>query len=210
MNAKLACFAVVVLVSLIDVISGHGMIMEPVNRASRWRVDGSEPRDYTDNEGYCGGIMTQHQTHGGRCGFCGDNYGDARPRAHELGGTFGQGVIVKTYNRGQTINVVARITANHKGQFYFRICNLDQGPESDSCFERKVYTPSGSEFWDLPEGTGDFNLSLALPHDLSCNHCVLQWTYVAANNWGDCPDGVNRPGCGPQEHFRTCSDIRIN
>lgn len=34
---------------------GHGMVMDPVNRASRWRVDPSAPADYTDNEGFCGG-----------------------------------------------------------------------------------------------------------------------------------------------------------
>lgn len=35
---------------------------------------------------------------GGRCGLCGDNFADATPRAHELGGRFGQGVIVKRFS----------------------------------------------------------------------------------------------------------------
>ena len=37
----------------------------------------------------------------------------------------------------------------------------------------------------------------------------LQWTYVAGNNWGNCPDGSSGLGCGPQEHFRSCADIQI-
>ncbi len=37
----------------------------------------------------------------------------------------------------------------------------------------------------------------------------FQWTYVGGNNWGTCDDGENRPGCGPQEHFRACADIQI-
>lgn len=45
---------------------------------------------------------------------------------------------------------------------------------------------------------------------LNCNHCVLQWRYIAGNNWGICPGGNGAVGCGPQEEFRACSDIAIN
>lgn len=42
-----------------------------------------------------------------------------------------------------------------------------------------------------------------------CNQCVLQWRYVAGNNWGMCDDGNGAVGCGPQEEFRSCSDIAL-
>ncbi len=42
-----------------------------------------------------------------------------------------------------------------------------------------------------------------------CDQCILQWTYVAGNNWGDCVNGTSGLGCGPQEHFRSCADIKI-
>lgn len=32
-----------------------------------------------------------------KCGVCGDIFDERTPRSHELGGKFGQGVIVKTY-----------------------------------------------------------------------------------------------------------------
>jgi hypothetical protein len=38
---------------------------------------------------------------------------------------------------------------------------------------------------------------------------VLQWKYVAGNNWGICADGNGAVGCGDQEEFRACSDIAI-
>lgn len=41
-------------------ICGHGMLMDPVNRASRWRFNSSAPQDWTDNEGYCGGISVSN------------------------------------------------------------------------------------------------------------------------------------------------------
>lgn len=34
---------------------------------------------------------------GRQCGMCGDGFSNPTPRAHELGGRFGQGVIVKSY-----------------------------------------------------------------------------------------------------------------
>lgn len=45
--------------------------------------------------------------------------------------------------------------------------------------------------------------------DLECPNCVLQWRYIAGNNWGMCPDGTGAVGCGAQEEFRACADINI-
>lgn len=200
------------ILNVFDEISGHGMLMDPVNRASRWRIDNSNPRDYNDMQGFCGGYAVQFNQNGGKCGLCGDNYGDATPRAHELGGTFGQGVIMKTYTQGALIDVNVKITANHMGYFYFNICNLDAENESEACFVRySVATSTGSSQYVLPSTSpGDYIVSLRLPSNLYCNHCVLQWTYVAGNNWGICQDGTGKLGCGTQEHFRTCSDIKIS
>lgn len=44
---------------------------------------------------------------------------------------------------------------------------------------------------------------------LECANCVLQWRYIAGNNWGMCPDGTGAVGCGAQEEFRACADINI-
>ena len=38
---------------------------------------------------------------------------------------------------------------------------------------------------------------------------MSQWTYTCGNSWGACPGGGARVGCGAQETFRACSDIRI-
>lgn len=47
------------------------------------------------------------------------------------------------------------------------------------------------------------------PTGLECGNCLVQWIYVAGNNWGKCDDGTERVGCGPQEQFRACADISI-
>lgn len=199
----------ILLFGLLDEIAGHGMMMDPVNRASRWRLDKSAPIDYNDMEGFCGGYGVMWGTNGGKCGLCGDPYHNPKPRTHELGGKFGQGTIVKTYKQGTVINVTIRITANHLGYFYFNLCKLDSEVESDACFDRiKVLTSAGSETWPIPTGAKDYIIALQLPK-ITCNHCVLRWTYVAGNNWGYCGDGTGKLGCGPQEHFRSCSDIKI-
>ena len=36
------------------------------------------------------------------------------------------------------------------------------------------------------------------PHRVSCEQCILQWTYTAGNNWGTCANGTGSLGCGPQ------------
>lgn len=211
MNAKLNFLTFLVLVNVFGGILGHGRVMDPIGRSSRWRLDSSAPKNYNDMETFCGGYNVQWNQNGGKCGLCGDKYGDATPRQHELGGTFGQGVIVKAYTQGSLINVNVDITSNHRGYFYFKICNLDDQNESEACFERyTLLTSSGSDKYVLPStSAGNYIVPLRLPSNLYCNHCVLQWTYVAGNNWGVCPDGSGALGCGPQEHFRICSDIQI-
>ena len=207
---KFLIIIVVLLINLIEFVRGHGMIMDPINRASRWRNDSRAKPDYNDMEGNCGGFEAQFNNYNGKCGMCGDQYGDPKPRAHELGGTYGQGVIVKTYKSESTINVLVRITSNHNGKFVFKICNLDKENETEECFDRQlVRLQNGLDYVLASSIPGDFVVPLVIPKNLQCKRCVLQWTYTAGNNWGICNDGKGRLGCGPQEHFRTCSDITI-
>lgn len=108
------------------------------------------------------------------------------PRNNELGGYFGQGVIVKTYTRGQTFNALVRITANHMGgRFEFKVCNLDvDTKESDACFDKNgvfTYTLTST-------ASQDFVFPVTLPN-ITCKRCVLQWTYIVGqyfillNDW---------------------------
>lgn len=150
----------------------------------------------------------------GKCGFCGDNWSIKTPRPHELGGKYGGGVIVKTYKAGGKLPVSVEITANHNGKFIFQLCNLDKnnGLESARCFEQNQMVQSNGDVeYILPSSKpGRFEVELRIPQGLRCKHCVLQWTYQAGNNWGYCGNGTGKLGCGPQEHFRACSDIQID
>ena len=121
--------------------------------------------------------------------------------------------IIFRYNSGQKIHVAADINANHKGFFKFHLCPLNHSKEleEEECFNKyPLKLVDGSEKYQIPrEGPGLFETHIVLPAGLKCEHCVLRWEYVAANNWGTCDDGSAVVGCGPQETFRTCSDIRI-
>ena len=46
---------VVILGEILDVI-GHGMVLNPVHRGARWRVDKRAPVNYDDSQLYCGGF----------------------------------------------------------------------------------------------------------------------------------------------------------
>ncbi|EDW66767.1 uncharacterized protein [Drosophila virilis] len=191
-------------------IDGHGMMLSPVARSSRWRYDSSAPTNYDDNALYCGGFWKQTENDG-QCGLCGDDYSLSAPRANELGGKYGAGVIVKSYNGASSIEVNVLITANHLGHFSFHLCSLDEhGSESEQCFDKyPLQFADGSRKYYISSKTGSFDVTLKLPSGVSCQHCVLRWTYTAGNNWGVCEDGSGAMGCGAQETFKNCADISI-
>lgn len=187
------------------------MVTNPVSRGSRWRIDRTAPVNYDDNGSNCGGFSNQWDSNNGQCGICGDPFQSPKPRSHELGGSIGvNGVIVKNYSRGSVIEVTVKLTANHLGKFQFDLCNLDVESESEECFERnRLQTNDGKNEFVIGSSSGDYKVLLKLPSNLNCQHCVLRWKYIAGNNWGWCSNVFGALGCGPQENFRTCSDIKI-
>ena len=165
----------------------------------------SAPVNLNDDELFCGGFDVQWSKNKGNCGICGDNWSQGSPRDHENGGLYGQGVIMKAYTRGSTIDVGVLLTANHDGYFIFDICDRKFG-ETEECFQKhRILNTDGEGTWTVQEGYR-FNISLKLPKDLECEHCVLRWTYVARHR-GLCDSG--NYGCSPQAYFRSCADIAI-
>lgn len=69
------------------------------------------------------------------------------------------------------------------GHFYFKLCNLDGngGRESEACFDQNTLrlTNGSDRFTIQQQGPAWFDVHLQLPWGVRCNHCVLQWTYVA-------------------------------
>ncbi|XP_043286017.1 uncharacterized protein [Venturia canescens] len=195
-------------------IEAHGRLMDPVNRSSAWRRGFNVSTNFNDAGNYCGGFGVQYNKQNkGRCGVCGDDFSLPQPRANENGGKFGKGIIVKTYRARSKIKVDVELTANHKGYYEFALCPLKDKKqlETEECFDMyKLKLVNGGYQYKVTAGKlGHEYIPLQLPAGLTCNHCVLRWQYTAGNNWGICPDGKGRVGCGPQETFRTCSDIEI-
>lgn len=189
---------------------GHGMMLDPPNRSSVWRVNPRALKDYDDNSNFCGGSYVQHYVNGGNCGLCGDSYTDPHPQDNENTGKYGAGLISGKYEAGSVINVTIRLTANHLGTFTYSLCKLEDpnAPESgEECFIPLLLADGSSQY---NVTANEFNIinKIQLPEE-TCERCVLRWQYVAGNNWGTCDDGSSGLGCGPQETFRSCSDIVI-
>ncbi|XP_051166588.1 uncharacterized protein LOC127284920 [Leptopilina boulardi] len=200
-----------ILVINLQGIFGHGKVTDPVNRLSAWRKGFKTPPNYTDNQGFCGGKEIQHSINNGNCGICGDDYRLSRPRPTENGGTYGTGTIVKTYKSGEIIDVEVNISAAHKGYFIFNLCPLkyDKELEEEECFI-PLKLADGNKSYDMEnKGPGIINIKVILPNGLTCKHCVFRWEYITGNSWGICNDGKGQTGCGPQENFKSCSDISI-
>jgi len=216
---------------LIDICLGHGRIMSPPGRSSLKSFK-NDPAvapfwdlivpNYNDHELFCGGFSTQ-VSNGYKCGICGDNYIESRPRANELGGTYGShGIIPRTYSSGSLIDIEIQITAHHQGFFQFKICKMEKNMimEDEACFDNSdsiVYFADGSSqysitnlFPTLPNQSGYwYDMQIRLPNDLECDHCVLQWRYHTGNSWGTDADGNSGIGLGLQEEFYGCADIEI-
>ncbi|CAD6995484.1 unnamed protein product [Ceratitis capitata] len=197
---------------------GHGRLIDPPSRASAWRYGFQTLPNYNDHELYCGGFTRQWRKNEGKCGECGDAWDLPVPRPHEYGGAWGKGVIVKRYLQGLQIPIRVELTASHMGYFEFRIC--PQPDARQECLDRYLLKIiSGSPNQPAPNdletrfyprnGSRIYEVIATLPKGLTCNHCVLQWRYIAGNNWGICADGNGAVGCGPQEEFRACSDIAL-
>lgn len=102
------------------------------------------------------------------------------------------------------------MTANHQGFFEFRVCDDAKNTEQE-CLDKSVLHLEGrDETRYYPrEGNKVYEMKYRLPDNVECSHCVLQWKYIAGNNWGTCANGTGAVGCGPQEEFRACADIAI-
>ena len=183
----MAClFSLCVLLSVASsVVFGHGRLMDPPSRNSMWKVGFQNPANYNDNELNCGGFAHQWSVSGGMCGVCGDPYG--KEQAHVFPGRYANNIITRTYSKGQEIEVKVHISAHHKGYFTFEIGDIGHAPITDEKLHHLLRVAgSKSTRYYLPKGsgTGFFKVSLQLPRNLLCRHCVLRWTYRAGNSWG--------------------------
>ena len=105
---------------MVNVIWGHGRLMDPPGRGTMWRFQSTNPLlqghtfipNYTDNGNNCGGLG--HQVNQGKnnmlfpessgnCGVCGDAYDEKETRRHEDGGVYGTKIVSAVYAPGQII-----------------------------------------------------------------------------------------------------------
>ena len=96
---------------------------------------------------------------------------------------------------------------------------MDSTPNSEAtqdCLDRGVLKIAGSgstRFGDVgPYGSTTITARVQLPSNVACRHCVFQWKYTTANNWGTDPvTGQSGSGMGVEnETFMGCSDISIS
>ena len=216
---------------LISSCYGHGRLMSPPGRSSlkSFRNDPAVAPfwdqivpNYNDHELFCGGFATQ-VSNGYKCGVCGDNYVESRPRANEWGGKYGaHGIIPRTYSSGSLVDIEVQITAHHQGFFEFKICKMEKNmvTEDEACFaseESIVPLADGSTRYTItdyfPTSSNKsgfwYSTQIRLPNDLECDHCVLQWRYHTGNSWGTDENGNSGIGLGNQEEFYGCADIEI-
>ncbi|RZB40767.1 Chitin bind 3 domain containing protein [Asbolus verrucosus] len=201
---------ILVALALFEQVSSHGMMLTPSNRASLWRINKNSPKNENDDAFDCGGLETQWNKNGGKCGTCGDNWASPVPRSNENTGKFGNGLVSKTYLSGSAIDVSVKLTVNHLGTFSYSLCVLKNPtkPETEDCFV-DLKLADGSSVYTVNANDSTISNKVQLPSGLTCKHCVLRWHYKCGNSVGKCEDGIQKKGCGNQVTFRSCADISI-
>ena len=204
-------FRLFVITSLIALVLGHGMLIDPASRNSAWRFFPNRPAQYTDNELNCGGFSVQWSKNKGKCGVCGDAYHLTNPKYVYPGRYAKDRFVTKTYKEGQEIEVSVKITSNHQGFFRFSVGKLQKRPITQEQLKHILLQPDGSNTWPLHSSrNGVFKIKLVLPKGLTCDYCVIQWWWTVGNNWGCNDEGVCGEGLAKrQETFVNCADIRI-
>ncbi|XP_066920226.1 uncharacterized protein [Clytia hemisphaerica] len=187
-------------------------MVSPAARNCMWRYGWGTPKNYDDNQLWCGGAWKMAAL-GGKCGVCGDT-ADQTNQPHADGGRFAKGIIVKKYRAGQVIDVDINLSTAHYGYFEFRIGQFDNrkvvGDRYGKLQGHLLPLVSGGTRFKVPDNIrgARYNIKLRLPSGLRCRRCVLQWWYKGGNNWG-CENGKCGMGKGVQEHFVNCADVSV-
>lgn len=109
--------------------------------------------------------------------------------------------------------MTAEVAENYAGHFQLHLCQLrgDDDSETEDCFDANLLKFENNEkkYHFVNRFAGNYTTRVVLPQGLTCERCVLRWQYISGNLKGKCDYNVIDYGCGQQETFRTCSDIRI-
>lgn len=183
-------------------VLGHGYMARPAARNAMWKYGYDNPPNYNLMSLNAGGPA---KVSSGGHSICGDHHDG--PFEHMDGGKYANGVISQVYTEGQTIDIEIVITAHHKGEFYFFLCDLPEGSSSSTQVTQKCLNKhrlrgsNGSKAYQLPPPTGypsHYIMQYKLPAGVTCSRCVLQWYWRTGNS----------PGAFPEE-FWNCADIKI-
>ncbi|GBN69096.1 hypothetical protein AVEN_50956-1 [Araneus ventricosus] len=213
-------FAVLISLACLGLVNGHGRLEEPPGRSTMWRFGFKTEQNPDDAELFCGGITRKGTINYKRLPSKEEKFQISHklqtqcyfPFNNTDGGKYGKGVIARTYKSGQTITAITNIVANHFGWMEFKICPEEPGKTAtQECLDQhplQLADGSGTRY-NLGSQRGPVKVQLKLPEGFKCDRCVFQWHWKCGNHWGICEDGKGRLGCGPQEYFRGCADIRI-
>ncbi|XP_045183781.2 uncharacterized protein LOC123542162 [Mercenaria mercenaria] len=210
----------VAFLSQIDYVTSHGRLKQPAQRSSAWRYGFDNPPNYNDMELFCGGFGVQwNPENDGRCGVCGDPFNAAVKPNEDVDGKYVvNGVITGSYFKGDVMETKVQLTAYHKGWFEFRLCPLatPDTKVTQECLNQTLLKVAGSNISRViledikvgSTGSGIYTFNLQLPSSITCERCVLQWKYNTGNSNG-CESKGCCIGCGKQENFVNCADIKI-
>ncbi|KAK7095750.1 hypothetical protein V1264_005116 [Littorina saxatilis] len=210
---RLAVAAVAVFMAIVNLAEGRARLLEPPMRSSYWREGiQTAPVNFDDELLNCGGFEKQWNENSGACGACGDPPGNLE---NQHPGKYSQFPPQRAFVSGTNVNATVYSRPNMLGWFEFRLCARKDGPnvtDLQACFDENVLQIKETGMTKFYPGSvgGYSDMHVLLPAGLTCDHCLLQWKYNTGyrtdRNKSTCQSCL---GCGPQEQYFNCADIRI-
>ncbi|XP_025079485.1 uncharacterized protein LOC112555337 [Pomacea canaliculata] len=210
------------LMALLRFTDGRARLLEPPMRSSYWREGvPSAAANYDDELLNCGGFEPYFPAV--RAVSVADGWRqvwrvwDAVDgfRENEYPGKYSQFSPLRTYFTGTYINATVYSRPNMLGWFEFRLCTRRDGPDVpdlQKCLDEHVLQIEETGMTRYYPGSlgGYSDMHVLLPPGVSCDHCILQWKYnTGYRNTREKTTCSDCLGCGPQEQYYNCADIRI-
>lgn len=196
-----------VLSNFICYISGHGVLIQPIAMSAKlvFGNDTTGVKDYDSMSLNCGGVSKSGWDL--NCGICGDSIDG--PLNHEPNGIYYDDRIVESYDSGQIIEMIFKITTNHLGNIWFDLCNLDINNFDESCFDTLLYQLNGKSNYsinNLGAGyTGNVFMKYILPKEYRSSNTIIRLNWLSNNQGKD----NNCNSVSPNEYYRNCAFVSI-
>ncbi|KAL3862606.1 hypothetical protein ACJMK2_008563 [Sinanodonta woodiana] len=203
-------FLAVLACVFVEEVGGSAFLLDPPGRSALWNFQIRAPVNYNYMSLNCGGKLVERLDNGTvTCGLCGDDIDG--PQENLFGGKYVSRVIFsRFYHEGDVVEFRVWNNNPERGWYEFRLCQNGDVLTQQCLDQNLLFLPEVNDtYYPVRDGTGPRTIKVKLPNGVICNHCVIQWRFHTATEFGCTKDFWCGPGFGPQPEYYNCADVVI-